>query len=238
MTGAIVSLVTGDFDLYARDYDSVLDRALSPTGETREYFARLRVLWLARRLEELRFRATRLLDYGCGTGGSAPYFFEIIKPEQLIGLDVSPESLAVARERGRDLPVLYELVRPGRRATGSMDLAFCNGVFHHIAPGPGRAEALGTVFEELRVGGLFAFWENNPLNPAVVAIMRRTPFDRDARTITPGQARRMLRQAGFEILGTDFLFFFPRFLAFLRRVERRLCKIPLGGQYLVLCRRP
>ena len=37
---------------------------------------------------------------------------------------------------------------------------------------------------------------------------------------------------------TDFLFVFPRVLGWLRGVEPRLARWPLGAQYLVLGRRP
>jgi len=45
-----------------------------------------------------------------------------------------------------------------------MDLAYCNGVFHHIAP-DARPEALAMIRDALKPGGLFAFWENNAWNP-------------------------------------------------------------------------
>ena len=47
-----------------------------------------------------------------------------------------------------------------------------------------------------------------------------------------------LRRAGFEIVLGDSLFVFPGALAFLRPLEPWLCKLPLGGQYLVLARKP
>jgi hypothetical protein len=66
--------------------------------------------------------------------------------------------------------------------------------------------------------------------------MSRVSFDENAITITPPEARRLLRAAGFEIVETDFLFIFPRVLRFLRPLERLVTRLPLGGQYLVLCR--
>jgi hypothetical protein len=45
-----------------------------------------------------------------------------------------------------------------------------------------------------------------------------------------------LRDAGFGVVGTDFLFYFPRALRVLRPLERVMSSLPLGGQYLVLCR--
>lgn len=90
----------------------------------------------------------------------------------------------------------------------------------------------------LRPGGYFAFWENNPWNPGTVAIMRRIPFDRDAIMISPTEARRLLGAAGFEVVSVDSLFYFPRMLSWLRPLEPALSRLPLGGQYLALARRP
>ena len=55
--------------------------------------------------------------------------------------------------------------------------------------------------------------------------------------VIAGAARDMLQQAGFEILRTDYLFYFPRSHAFLRPLESALRKVPLGGQYQILCRK-
>ncbi len=67
--------------------------------------------------------------------------------------------------------------------------------------------------------------------------MAEWSFDRDAITPSYGEARRLLASGGFEILRTDFLFIFPRQLKWLRGLERPLCRLPLGGQYQVLCRK-
>lgn len=116
-------------------------------------------------------------------------------------------------------------------------LAFCNGVFHHI-PKSERAAAADFVFRSLRPGGIFSFWENNPLNPGTLYIMRKCPFDRDAEPLTHFTGRGLLRSAGFEIISTSFQFVFPRPLAALRRVEPTLAALPLGAQYQILCRKP
>ena len=125
----------------------------------------------------------------------------------------------------------------GRRA--EFDLCYVNGVFHHI-PADKRDGVLKTIFRALSPGGYLALFENNPLNPGTLMVMRRIPFDRDAEPIKPGAARRMLREAGFEIprRRTRFLFYFPRQVAFLRFVEPRLVHLPLGAQYHCLARKP
>jgi hypothetical protein len=65
--------------------------------------------------------------------------------------------------------------------------------------------------------------------------MSQCKFDENSITISPWEARKMLSQAGFRILRSDFLFFFPRQLSALRPAERFLRGLPLGGQFLVLC---
>jgi hypothetical protein len=68
--------------------------------------------------------------------------------------------------------------------------------------------------------------------------MSRVPFDRDADMLFPQQARSLLVGGGFDVLSTDYLFIFPAILKILRPLEARLCKLPLGGQYLILARKP
>ena len=109
-----------------------------------------------------------------------------------------------------------------------MDLAYCNGVFHHIPPAQ-RAEALALVNRALRVGGLFSFWENSPWSLATRYVMSRCAFDRDAIMLTPPEARSLLRNGGFEILRTDFRFIFPRALRALRKIERFCLPIAPGN---------
>lgn len=227
--------MNAEFDAVAKQYDEQLNRGLSLSGETKEYFAVERMKWLRQRLDALGFTPARVLDFGCGTGTSTPFFFEQLRIGELIGTDPSSESLALASgEFGGRYPVRYGMaddVEPG-----SIDLAFCNGVFHHILP-PDRPGAFAQVHRALRSGGLFAFWENNPWNPGTRWSMSRVPFDADAVVIDPPEAQKLLRGAGFEPQLTDFLFYFPRFLAAFRPLEKHLVKFPLGGQYLVLARK-
>jgi SAM-dependent methyltransferase len=226
----------GTFDEAASTYDVQLNRALALTGEDKHYFAEQRIVHLARCLRAMAFEAREVLDFGCGTGGATPYLFKHLPTRSLCGLDVSKKSLEVAAAAYRQYAARFVELAAYRPAE-QVDLAYCNGVFHHIQI-PQRAEALGVVRAALRPGGLFAFWENNPWNPGTRYIMSRVAFDRDASTISPIEARRMLREAGFRALRTDFLFVFPAVLRRLRGLERHLAKLPLGGQYQVLCRKP
>jgi trans-aconitate methyltransferase len=152
-----------------------------------------------------------------------------------VGVDSSSESLDVARNALTHPRLRFENITDLQPAQ-EFDLAYCNGVFHHIEPDH-RLDALRYVHRSLAKNGHFAFWENNPWNPGTRLVMRRVPFDRNARLLSPPHARQLLTRAGFDVLRTDFIFFFPRLLAALRRFESRLTRWPIGAQYVVLCRK-
>jgi len=228
--------MTSEFDEFAGTYDDDLNRALSVSGESKEFFARGRVQHLAACLRRLIQPPRSVLDYGCGVGDTTPLFRELLQVETVIGLDVSVRSLDVANARFKSLLcgfATFEEYAPD----GTIDLAYCNGVFHHIAVEQ-RAATIGYIYRCLRPGGIFAFWENNPWNPGTRYVMSECVFDRDAITLTPPEARRLLVGGGFEALGTDYLFFFPTFARVLRFLEPYLRRVPLGAQYQVLCRKP
>ena len=224
-----------EFDAFAGAYDAALQRGLSISGERKEFFAQGRIAWLHQCLQKLLLFPQAALDFGCGTGTSSPLLLQVGGIRRVTGVDISEKSLDVARRLHGSERVQFRHVDDVDR--GGFDLAFCNGVFHHI-PLAERPNALGRIRHALRAGGVFALFENNPLNPGTRFVMSRIPFDRDAVTLRPSESRQMLLDAGFEVLRIDFLFFFPRVLAALRPFEALLRGVPLGAQYLCLARKP
>lgn len=224
------------FDAYAEQYAEALDRGIALSGESKEYFARGRVGWLGQCLRERGFAPERVLDFGCGTGTATPFLTGELGAREVIGVDMSAASLRKAREEHARPGVSFHLLHE-HTPSGAFDLVYCNGVFHHIPPAE-RGAALEYIRRSLRPGGLFALWENNPWNPGTRLVMRRIPFDRDAVTISPPEARRLVKRAGFEILRTSYHFVFPKVLRLLRPFESALTGLPVGAQYQVLSRRP
>jgi len=226
---------TTAFDPYAEGYDAVCAEALSVTGEDRSYYANGRVRWLARCLTQFGESPRTALDFGCGPGSTGPILIRELGLTRCTGVDTSARLIDLARKScgpgGNDFLLVSEF-----QPAESMDLAYCNGVFHHI-PLSERAANLELIHKALRLGGLFALWENNPWNPGTHYVMSNCAFDKDAVTLPPPEAKRLLRAAGFEILRTDFLFIFPRFLRLLRPLEAPLSRLPFGAQYQVLCRK-
>jgi SAM-dependent methyltransferase len=225
-----------NFDEYAADYDSALDKGIAVSGENKEYFSTARIAWLWQCLQQSGEHPTRIMDFGCGTGSASQGLLQFASRGFVVGVDVSDKSLYIARSNNADPERVQFVLRDEFVPNEDIDLAFCSGVFHHIPPAE-RAEAVRYVYKSLRPGGLFAVWENNPWNPGARYVMRRIPFDRNAVPITAPATRRLLRKEGFQILHTDFLFIFPSMLRHLRFLEPRLSRFPLGAQYQVLCRK-
>jgi len=223
------------FDAYAGSYDADLHKGIRFSGESSSFFAEGRVERLGFLLAELGQRPRVVLDFGRGTGTTIPLLLGLPGVEQAIGVDNSLRLLDVCRNSiGADRATFHS---GDVDLDGVADLAYCNGVFHHIAP-ESRAAALRYVVRALRPDGLFAFCENNPYNPGTKLVMHNIPFDRDAQTLTPRVARALLAAQGLQIIGTQFMFFFPRVLHALRALEPHLAGLPLGAQYMVLARKP
>ncbi len=225
-----------EFDHHADTYDTELNQGLSVSGEDKEYFAQGRVNWLGHCLGELHQQPGSAIDYGCGIGDTTVLLRDVFHLSSVLGLDVSSRSLELARLKHASKECSF-LSFDEYVPKAEIDLVYCNGVFHHI-PVATRTSVADYILRCLRPGGLFALWENNPWNPGTRYVMSRIPFDRDAVTIPPPQATKLLQGSGFQIVSVNYLFLFPRFLKLLRFLEPYVCRVPLGAQYQILCRKP
>jgi trans-aconitate methyltransferase len=225
-----------EFDEFAGDYQQILNRALAISGEDGVYFARERVQILRSIFDALNFHAATIMDFGCGTGIGLEFLRDLLEPEQILGVDVSAASLQVAAERYRESSVGFYQMEDYEPA-GEVDLVFSNGVMHHIDPGE-RSRVFSLIHDALRPGGVLAIWENNPWSLPARYCMKANPFDRHAQMVSPKCAGQLCADAGLDVLSTQYAFVFPRWLSYLRVLEKHLSPWPLGAQYLVLSQRP
>lgn len=226
-----------DFDHAASTYQETLDRGLRVSGEDSMHFARRRVEWLAGRLSRIGApRARAVLDFGCGTGATTALLLDTLGAARVVGVDTSATSLDIARRANRS-PSIELAALDGFPRKPAFDVAYSNGVFHHVAPRE-RDAAVAFVEACLVPGGVFALFENNPWNPGTRYVMWRLPFDRNAQPLRAREGVRLVRRAGLEVLHVDYLFVFPRVLSALRVLEPSVAAWPLGAQYLVLSRKP
>lgn len=218
------------FDL-AAEYDAMLGRGLSLTGEGKRFFLDGRVKDLQAQLGA-GASPGRILDFGCGTGETSVYLSEAFPAAEVAGVDTAERAVEHARAVHGTSRVSFHPLH-ALPELGAFDLCYVNGVFHHIPPEK-RSEALGLIRDALRPGGRLSLFENNPWNPGTRLVMKRIPFDRDARMLSAREAERLVSGSGLHLAAsTRFLFYFPRALAPLRALEPLLVHAPLGGQYHV-----
>jgi len=140
------------FDEFAADYDRALARGLSLSGEDKDFFARGRLAWLSDCLRELGEAPKSVLDFGCGTGSASRYLLDLPAVQRVVGVDISAKCIEVARHSFGSERAQFVL-QAEYDPRGEMDLAFCNGVFHHI-PVIERANAVNyTLLDAHRLVG-------------------------------------------------------------------------------------
>ena len=205
-------------------------------GDGDRYYARERLRWLRKCLDELGERPAAMLDFGCSGGGvtSADYFAQL-SIRSLVGVEVTANRDRAAEPLGVSESATFVHVAD-YRATESMDLAFTHGVIPHM-PERDRAAAAVLVFRSLKSGGLFAFWNHNPWSPGA-RLTWNGSSNGHGRPLAPPDARRLLRGVGFDIVHTTSTFYFPRTLSWCRPLEPMLAQLPLGREYMVLARKP
>ena len=154
---------------------------------------------------------------------------------KVVGIDAAASVVQTARQRYGHLGAEFLSTDEGTPDL-QVDLAYTNGVFHHIEQADRKRE-LEQVRRWLLPGGVFVFWENNPWNPGTRLVMKRIPFDRDTCPLSHREAEALLAAAGFHVLRTSFHFYFPSWLRSLTRLEQSLQQVPLGAQYCVTAMR-
>jgi SAM-dependent methyltransferase len=234
MSPASETSAAGAFDEFVDTYEEACGRGLALSGESRDYFARQRAAHTKRLCAAASPR--RVLDFGCGLGHSTPYLAEAFPEARIIGVDTSAGALEAARRRYGSERAEF-VASDADLPPGSVDIVYSNGTFHHIEPHD-RQREVKRIVKWLAPGGRFVLWENNPWNPGTRLVMKRIPFDRDAKTLSCLNASRLLRQSGLQIRGVSFYFYFPSWLKPLRRLEPRLESVPLGAQYCVVAQAP
>jgi SAM-dependent methyltransferase len=114
-----------------------------------------------------------VVDLGCGTGRALPLLRDAVGPDGVVlGVDVTPEMLEVARAKGRGALAVADVtllpVAPGR-----VDLVFAAGILGHV---PDPRALLRALAETVSVDGKLAVF--HPIGRAALAA-------RHQRTLEP-----------------------------------------------------
>ncbi|MBX6385350.1 MAG: methyltransferase domain-containing protein [Microbispora sp.] len=196
------------------------DRSLQ---ETRAFFAAKAATWeekypddspaFAAAIAEMALPPGGLaLDAGCGTGRAFPLLRDAVGPAgRVVGVDVTPEMIWSAQDRGRGAYGRLLIADVGRLPLrdGVADGVLASGLIPHVLR---PAAVLAELARVTRPGGKLALF--HPVGRAVLAARR-------GRTLTPGDVRAehnirpLLATAGWTLL--DFDDTDERYLALARR---------------------
>lgn len=222
--------MAAEFDRYAETYRDVVRDSYSIGGLEPRLFATTKARELARLVDGLARPCTQLraLDVGCGIGALHPHVAPLFG--SLTGVDVSADSLAVARRSHPDLAYVGYDGTALPFADASFDVAFAVCVVHHVLP----AQWPSFFAEMTRVvapGGLVVIIEHNPLNPLTRRTVARCPFDADAVLLSHRRVTDLMSMAGLTGIATRFFPFIPVDARLARFVDDRLAWLPMGAQY-------
>jgi ubiquinone/menaquinone biosynthesis C-methylase UbiE len=151
----------------------------------------------------------RVLDVGCGTGDLTLAAAGRVGPAgRVVGIDASPEMIAVARGKarraGRAVEFRLEPVEALTCADGTFDVALSSLMMHHL-PGDLQRAALREIRRALRPGGRLVIVDADPgrraprfWQPGALAarMHRRAPGGDAPRPGLPRLAA-LLRETGF-----------------------------------------
>jgi len=223
-----------DFDDYSANYDELLHESTKLYADDAEYFAKYKVNLIQQAARKNGIVVRRVLEYGCGTGRNIGYLCSAFPGAEIVGTDVSADSLRVAKQNHPAQQ--FEVEAPGLEL-GGFDLIFVASVFHHIPPAV-RSEAMATLARRLAPLGVLDVFEHNPYNPVTRRIVSTCPFDADAVLLKPDELRRLFESAGLRLQQKTFCLFVPPRLKLLLPLEKYLGWLPLGGQYWISAGRP
>jgi SAM-dependent methyltransferase len=227
--------MTDFFESDASRYEEAVKHSIAFAGAEHELFlaAKARLLLdMAACLGPVS--ELKVLDVGCGNGkldlSLQPHVGEVH------GTDVADQMIAEARllnpsghyepYDGRVLPYVDK----------TFDLVFAVCVFHHVEP-DARPALISEMARVVRVGGMAAIAEHNPLNPLTRMAVSRCEFDEDAQLLRAREADRLLIEGGLDRARHRYLLFLPTLAAWWLAVERRLVWLPLGAQYIAAATR-
>ena len=156
-----------------------------------------------------------ILDFGCGSGDSTTELAAI--GYDVLGIDVSPELIALAAERARLDGVVDRakfLAVDGTTATlpkEAFDLVLVQAVLHHVD----LAESLRTLDHVLSPGGFLIIVEPVAYSRALQWLRDRSPVEKD---ISPNE--RQLNHRDVRQIGERFEIVRLRHFTILQRVLR------------------
>jgi SAM-dependent methyltransferase len=230
--------VLQEFDQHKETYGTEIDRAVSFSGQSHDFFTRVKAEYLIDILKDVESNAPLdVLDVGCGHGYIHRYLVGSDVSMKLYGIDVA--TTVVDEARGANPTVEYKIYEGDRLpySDQSFDAAFTIAVMHHVPP-PHWLAFLTEMRRVVRPGGIIAIFEHNPANPLTLWIVRTCAIDENAVLLSRGKLSKLVSEANLVGIKSRFILFTPLDGLLYRKFDRMIGWLPLGAQYYVSARVP
>ena len=195
-------------------------------GNKHKYFIKRKCVLLRQIIDKY---PGKVLELASGTG----------EAQQMLGdgaicADFSLSMLHQAGKKGITRLVNADASRlPFKEST--FDVIYSFSLFHHLNAQQ-KVLAIKEARRVLKPNGVFVTFEHNPLNPITQIFVKSCPIDKDAELITHRKLGNLKEKEGFRIIETRFFLLSPKEIKFMEKIEDKLSKLPLGGQYYLLAK--
>jgi SAM-dependent methyltransferase len=219
-----------DFNQSKGNYRELIDESISFIGKDVEFFTKLKANFLKHTIRKFspNLPKPQLLDIGCGHG----FIHSHLSSDSfdIVGVETASEVLELARSAN---PKASYLSYDGKTLpfdNGTFDVAITICVMHHVPP----EQWTSFLFEMRRVlkpDGIAIVFEHNPYNPVTLHVVSRNILDADAVLLSSPKLKKLMLQAGFNKVGSRFIFFTPFSPRIFRWIDKMLWWCPFGAQY-------
>lgn len=241
-----------EFDEYSNEYHQSIEHPIRKFfgGNNQDVFQEHKTKYIIKKIKKYfnTSNIVNILDFGCGTGDLLKCLNKELSNElpqlnyRLSGTDISQGMLDQVEKFWPDYKksATFELIQKSiiPFKAGIFDLIVTASVFHHI-PKFEHITYFKEIYRVLKPGGYFFLIEHNPLNPILKWIFENhpAPADINAELLYPDNTKKILNNLGLNCIQHEYMLFFPPRLRFAFYIEKYLKRLPLGGQYVLLCRK-
>ena len=212
-----------DFDLQASHYENML-------GPSHKHYMRQKTDLLLRCIRKKGLNTKTILDVGCGTGELER---NLANRLEVVGVDLTVSMLRVAKGRYRDCEFMRASCNKLPFRDSAFTLVLVVNVLHHLKLND-RQALFSEVSKMLVPGGHLVVFEHNPKNPFTRIVVRGCQIDRDAVLLNTKEVTSLANASKIGKVDIEYLTFFPAVLSFLNSLERRMQRLPLGGEFMFL----
>ena len=215
-----------EFDEHSDNYELKVRRSISFIKKEHDFFILEQYKLLKKNLISAN---SKILDFGCGVGTFHRFFAK--DDISLTGIDVSSQSLQVAKKK---FPKNQYLTYDGEKIPfpdNTFDTCFATGVLHHVPPDCQRSLML-ELYRVLKFRGQMLVIEHNPFNPLTRVAVNNCEFDKDAVLLTHFKTQQLFHSVGYKNVRSEYFLFFPFSNSLSNYITKKLSWFPLGAKYL------